>query len=88
MFEPPEAICVTQLDAGTKASQRHSDLEASAPLSPPPPKARRDPEDWIETQYTPVGYVKHPLEQLLEWVDRIMVWLEHFWVRIWHWLTR
>jgi len=25
-----------------------------------------------------MGYVKHPLEQLLEWLDRAMLWLENF----------
>lgn len=32
--------------------------------------------DWIETNATVLGYVLHPLEQLLAWLDRIMLWLE------------
>lgn len=39
--------------------------------------------DWIETPATPNGYVKHPLEQLLEWLDSAMLWLEEFVVKIW-----
>ncbi|MEH2286161.1 hypothetical protein [Nostoc sp.] len=38
--------------------------------------------DWIETTATSTGYEKHPLEQLLEWLDYIMVWLEKKFVRI------
>ncbi|MDZ8226377.1 hypothetical protein [Nostoc sp. ChiVER01] len=38
--------------------------------------------DWIETKATSIGYEKHPLEQLLEWVDYIMLWLEERFVRI------
>ena len=32
--------------------------------------------DWIETNATAMGYVKHPLEQLLEWLDLAILWLE------------
>jgi hypothetical protein len=38
--------------------------------------------DWIETKATSIGYEKHPLEQLLEWVDYVMLWLEERFVRI------
>jgi hypothetical protein len=44
--------------------------------------------DWIETSATPTGYVKHPLEQLLEWLDRGMVWLEEQVAKVWQWFTR
>lgn len=32
--------------------------------------------DWIETNATFIGYEKHPLEQILEWLDYIMLWIE------------
>ncbi|AUB40505.1 hypothetical protein COO91_06522 [Nostoc flagelliforme CCNUN1] len=38
--------------------------------------------NWIETKATSIGYEKHPLEQLLEWVDYVMLWLEERFVRI------
>ncbi|MEH2299954.1 MAG: hypothetical protein V7K88_13245 [Nostoc sp.] len=38
--------------------------------------------DWIETKATSTGYEKHPLEQLLEWVDYVMLWLEKRFVNI------
>ncbi|MEH2192470.1 MAG: hypothetical protein V7K98_07480 [Nostoc sp.] len=38
--------------------------------------------DWIETKATSTGYEKHPLEQILEWIDYGMLWLEERFVRI------
>lgn len=38
--------------------------------------------DWIETKATSIGYEKHPLEQLLQWVDYVMLWLEEGFVKI------
>jgi hypothetical protein len=48
-----------------------------------------DPElTWIEAEATAIGYVKHPLEQILEWLDQILLWLERRFVKVWHWLKR
>ena len=44
--------------------------------------------DWIEPEVTVVGYVKHPLEQLLEWLDRAMLWLENRLIQIGRWLMQ
>jgi hypothetical protein len=38
--------------------------------------------DWIETKAQTIGYEKHPLEQILEWLDRVMLWLEDIFVKI------
>jgi len=40
----------------------------------------------IDIQATLVGYVKHPLEQLLGWVDLAMLWLEEHTLQLWRWL--
>ena len=42
--------------------------------------------DWIETNATVMGYVKHPLEQLLQWLDRVMLWLEDVLIAVWRWV--
>lgn len=42
--------------------------------------------DWIEVQAKPAGYVKHPLEQILELLDAAMLWLEEIIVGMWEWL--
>ncbi|MEH1912688.1 hypothetical protein [Nostoc sp.] len=44
--------------------------------------------DWIETKATSTGYEKHPLEQLLEWLDYVMLWLEKRFVKIFQWLRQ
>jgi hypothetical protein len=41
---------------------------------------------WIETEAKLVGYVKHPLEQLLEWLDRGMCWVEESIAQAWRWI--
>jgi len=53
-----------------------------------PPDAIDPAFDWVETEATSVGYVKHPLEQILEWLDDIMLWLENLVVAIWQWFYR
>ncbi|MEC4984819.1 MAG: hypothetical protein SAJ37_06065 [Oscillatoria sp. PMC 1068.18] len=40
-------------------------------------------QDWVETEATHVGYVKHPLEKILEALDSVMLWLEELVVDIW-----
>ncbi|MBH8563171.1 hypothetical protein I8748_13420 [Nostoc sp. CENA67] len=42
--------------------------------------------DWIEIKATSMGYVKHPLEQILEWLDSAMLWVEKIFVNIFHFL--
>ncbi|HEY9635589.1 MAG TPA: hypothetical protein V6D14_19455 [Coleofasciculaceae cyanobacterium] len=64
--------------AATTAITTPSSSSSDAHLEPAP--------DWIETQATPTGYVKHPLEQLLQWLDRGMLWLEELAMKIWRWL--
>jgi hypothetical protein len=47
-----------------------------------------DPTDsWIETDATPAGYVRHPLERLMGWLDGGLSWLEHRIVVLWQRLT-
>jgi hypothetical protein len=59
---------------------------SSGITKPTSPNTNRDLDaapDWIETPATPNGYVKHPLEQLLEWLDSAMLWLEELVAKIW-----
>jgi hypothetical protein len=58
------------------------------PTSPPthlshPPNT---PKPYIDTPATLVRYEKHPLEAILDWIDRGMVWLEMRLTRLWQWL--
>ncbi len=43
------------------------------------------PGDYLETKAESMGYIKHPLEQVLEWLDRIMLRLETIAIQIWEW---
>lgn len=44
--------------------------------------------DWIETPATLTGYVKHPLERVLEWVDQALLWLEKTVASLWSLLKK
>ncbi|MBD2680307.1 MULTISPECIES: hypothetical protein [Nostoc] len=44
--------------------------------------------DWIETKATAMGYEKHPLEKVLEWLDRVILWLEETFAKIFQSLQR
>ncbi|NEQ37549.1 MAG: hypothetical protein F6K40_15245 [Okeania sp. SIO3I5] len=39
--------------------------------------------NWLEVESVSIGYVKHPLEIILGWVDVIMTWLEKIFVQMW-----
>lgn len=38
--------------------------------------------DWIDISATSLGYEKHPLEQILEWLDIVMLWIEQICINI------
>ena len=44
--------------------------------------------DYIDTQATPIGYIKSPFTKFLEWLDGGLVWLEKQLATLWNLLTR
>lgn len=40
----------------------------------------------IDTVATPIGYVKHPLERVLGWLDQAILWIETHAAQLWQWL--
>ncbi len=44
--------------------------------------------DWIEAEAKPIGYIKHPLELILEWLDLVMLWLEEGIKKVWYWFKQ
>ena len=42
--------------------------------------------EWIETEARAIGYHKHPLEQILEFLDIFVLWLEENLKKSWYWL--
>jgi len=55
-------------------------------VSPPQTQGVEAKPNWLEAQATAIGYVKHPLEVILEWLDRAMVWLEEKILKVWQWV--
>lgn len=43
--------------------------------------------EWVETSAIVVGYAKHPLELILQWLDLGVAWVEERVTRVWQWLT-
>lgn len=41
------------------------------------------PPDYIDIEAEPTGYVKHPLEQILEWLDMMLTWVESLGLALW-----
>lgn len=55
------------------------------------PRQEQDLEtafDWIEAKAQSLGYDKHILVWCLEWLDRLVYWLEQGIEKIWHWLQK
>jgi hypothetical protein len=74
------------------AKNSQSPAAITAPTSrytAPQPKnqsAGVQPEgDYLETKAESMGYIKHPLEQVLEWLDRVMLRLENIAEQLWNW---
>ncbi|MDR9404156.1 MAG: hypothetical protein RI580_12025 [Halothece sp. Uz-M2-17] len=42
-----------------------------------------NPSDWLQTEAVSMGYEKHILARILEWLDRALVWLEEKFLQIW-----
>ena len=61
-----------------KSTQNHSKLDR---------KIFQDVEfnpDWIETAAEQVGYSKSPIAKFLEWIDRFMLQIENWLIKIWN----
>ncbi|WP_445172531.1 hypothetical protein [Microcoleus sp.] len=74
------------------AQNSHSPAAITAPTSrytaaqPKNQSAGVQPEgDYLETKAESMGYIKHPLEQVLEWLDRVMLRLENIAEQLWNW---
>jgi hypothetical protein len=46
-----------------------------------------DSPDWIETESELLGYSKSPIARFLAWLDRIVLSIENWLIKIWHKLT-
>jgi hypothetical protein len=84
---------IRPLTSALTSQARHDPGERAIALSETPTNSQVDGSmqpspTWIEAKTTLVGYVKHPLEQVLEWLDIIMLWLEGAIARLWMWIKQ
>ena len=42
--------------------------------------------NYLDATVISVDYIEHPLEKMLKWVDRFLVWIENGWQRLLNWL--
>jgi hypothetical protein len=83
--QPPNAVVARS----TSISPAKTETTAITTPSSPSQNTHLEPApDWIETPATPSGYVKHPLEQLLEGVDVVMLCVEELVLKLWRWLQQ
>ncbi|AFY75635.1 hypothetical protein Ple7327_0156 [Pleurocapsa sp. PCC 7327] len=89
----PSTLRRSSRDRQAKPAVRHQNVtevkqpSSIVPNQPTDNSLELDP-DWIETKATPVGYVKHPLERILEWLDRLLLLAEEWVASIWRWLRQ
>jgi len=70
-------------DANTSPTQKSQANSYLATHEVRNPEVEAKPE-WIEIKAKLIAYEKHPLELILEWLDRLMLWLENFFVKIFY----
>jgi hypothetical protein len=91
---PTPASALTQTQTSTQAIASpvsSSELRSVHPADltkQPKPDELIESLTYIETQATLVGYEKHPLERMLQWLDLTIVWVEKAILRVWQWLSR
>ena len=95
--EPDSTKKAFSQEKQNKSLQKIPPAAAEITARESPPATQLDPryakeiiqpinEEWLETESTPVGYVKHPLERILEGLDAIILWVEELVIKIWRWL--
>lgn len=76
--QPTDVTLKQQEDSTLTSTDNCTGTEVTSSFSSP-----QVTPDWVETNATAVGYVKHPLEILLELLDRTILWLEELALNIW-----
>ncbi|MBD1910375.1 MULTISPECIES: hypothetical protein [unclassified Leptolyngbya] len=76
--EPSETALVSATGQGTVIPHSRESTTVSTQIN-------NALQPYIETQAQLVAYEQHPLERLLQWLDRGMLWLENQVTRLQHW---
>jgi hypothetical protein len=100
LFGKAKAYCITRLEDSPTAVVETSQTDrktnsthatpnfASTHISSHPGLWETADGEWIDTEAISLGYDRHPLQIVLEKLDRLMVWLETWWDKIWQWLRQ
>jgi len=48
---------------------------------------QEESSQWLQAEAVSMGYEKHILARILEWLDRALLWLEETSLKIWKWLS-
>ncbi|NEP87184.1 MAG: hypothetical protein F6K18_10285 [Okeania sp. SIO2C2] len=67
----------SQTIKNTKISIQHHSRDSK-------PEYQKEP-DCLEVASVSIGYIKHPLEEILGWVDVVMTWIEKVFAQVWQW---
>lgn len=51
-------------------------------------KSTSESTDYLQTEAIPIGYEKHILARILEWIDRGLAWLEKWVIKLWQKLKK
>lgn len=82
---PPTSSATSQKPL-TKTNSCVIDSSEIAIASPSASSPESQP-NWLDAKVTSTGYIKHPLEKILEWLDHMMVKVEAAIFKAWYWLT-
>jgi hypothetical protein len=101
LFGRAKAYCITKLEdsptAVVETSQTNGENNHNHPtpsfastnnISANPGLWETADGEWIDTEAISLGYDRHPLQIVLEKLDRWMLWLETWWDKIWQWLRQ
>ncbi len=85
---PGKVVPTAPAGVPSPASAPRCDLQSHGDRADRPSEVESQPpaSDWVDAEATAVGYVKHPLERLLEGFDRLALWIERAIVKLWQWI--
>ncbi len=81
----PDPVTLTSAGGGIPTANAAEGQQATDVRTLPPKPYSVTNGGWldIDTEATTMGYVKHPLEQVLDWLDRAVTWFEESLAKLW-----
>jgi len=81
----PDPVTLTSTEGGIPTANAAEGQQATDVQALPPKPYSVTHGDWldVDAEATTMGYVKHPLEQGLDWLDRAVTWFEESLAKLW-----